>query len=109
MTFDDGMIGIYRVENTAAAGDMPKESLVLKDKYYFGYDTLGYNRYYTALQAHQQIEAVIRIPDWGDILPTDVCIMEDGKRYKIQMNQRMKDEDELKYTKLSLERLGEHG
>lgn len=108
MTFDDGMIGIYMIKNSAAAGEMPKEEPMLKDEYYFGYDALGYNRYYTALQAQQKIESVIRVPDWGYIKSTDICIMEDGKKYKIKMIQQMRDEDGLKYTKLSLERIGEH-
>lgn len=103
MTFDDGILKVYRTENTANPGDMPKEKLVLKSEHFFGYDVLGYNRYYTALQMHQNISAVVNIPEWHDITPLDVAEMEDGQRYKIRLVQPMKDENGLDITKLTLE------
>ena len=64
MTFDDGILTIYKIENTAQPGQMPVEGLTEKDRYYYGFDTLGINRFYTALQAQQQIEAVVNVPGW---------------------------------------------
>lgn len=107
MTFDDGIVKIYTVTNTAAAGDKPKKGLSLRESFYFGYDTLGINRYYTALQAHQQIEAVINVPGWNAIPVESVAILEDDTQYTVQMVQPMIDEDGLRITRLSLERLGE--
>ena len=47
-TFDDGILIIYNVENIAEPGSMPVTGLVEKAKYYFGYETVGINRFYTA-------------------------------------------------------------
>lgn len=106
MTFDDGVLKIYRTENVAEAGRMPKEEFVLQSEHYFCFDVLGYNRYYTALQANQNISALVNIPDWHDISVLDVVELDDGKRYTIRMVQPMKDENNLNITKLTLERMG---
>ena len=105
MTFDDGILKVYMVENIANPGDMPKEELVLKSEHFFGFDILGYSRYYTALQAHQNISAVVNIPEWHDITSLDIAKLEDGVQYKIRLEQRMKDENGLNVTKLTLERV----
>lgn len=105
MTFDDGILTVWNVENTAQPGEKPVYGLTEKAQYYFGYDTLGINRYYTALQADQQISAVVIVPGWGDIKVTDVVSMEDGTQYVIQMVQAAKDENGLRIMRLSLERV----
>ena len=107
MTFDDGILKIYNTQNIADHGDMPKDGLVLKSEHYFGYDVLGYNRYYTALQAHQNINALVNIPDWHgqEITTLDIAEMEDGIKYMIRLVQPMKDENGLNITKLTLERV----
>lgn len=108
MTFDDGIVGIYLITDTASAGSKPKKALSLVESFFFGYDTLGINRYYTALQANQQIEAVINVPDWHELNPAmHVAVMENGNQYKIQMVQPTTDEDGLRITRLSLERIRE--
>lgn len=105
MTFDDGILKIYRTENVAEAGAMPVEKTMLKSEHYFGFDVLGYSRYYTALQAQQNISLVVNIPDWHDISVLDLAEMEDGCRYIVRMHQPMKDENGLNITKLTLERV----
>lgn len=107
MTFDDGILTIYSVENVGKPGMMPVTGLVEKEKYYYGFDTLGFNRYYTALQAQQRIESVVNIPGWGNISATDICALDDGTQFRIVMRQPTHDEDGLKITKLSLERMDE--
>lgn len=107
MTFDDGILTIYSVENIGDPGMMPVTGLVEKEKYYYGFDTLGINRYYTALQAQQQIESVVNIPGWGEISATDICALDDGSQFRIVMRQPTTDEDGLRITKLSLERMDE--
>lgn len=107
MTFDDGILSIYKTVNTAEVGMKPKLELELKDRHYFGFDNIGITRYYTALQANQQISSVVNIPDWGDISVLDICVLEDGQQYKIAMRQPTMDEDGLRITKLSLERVDE--
>lgn len=107
MTFDDGILTIYTVTNTAQPGQMPVEGLEEKEKYYYGFDTLGINRYYTALQAQQQIEAVVNVPGWGDIAATDICALDNGDQFRIVMRQATSDDNGLRITKLSLERINE--
>lgn len=107
MTFDDGIVKIYGTKDVSSPGAMPKVELALKSEHFFGFDVLGYNRYYTALQAHQEISAVVNIPDWhdGEITSLDIAELEDSQRYKIRMVQPMKDENGLNITKLSLEKV----
>ena len=107
MTFDDGILKIYRAVNRAEPGEKPKKNLILKDSYYFKYGELGFTRVYKAMQAKQQVDMVVNIPDWGDVKALDVCVMEDGQQYRIGLVQPTHDENGLRITKLSLERLGE--
>lgn len=105
MTFDDGILKVYRTENTAEQGAMPHETQTLLSEHYFGYDVLGFSRYYTALQANQSISAVVNIPGWHDVSVLDIAELEDSRRYRIRLCQPMKDENGLDITKLTLERV----
>ncbi len=107
MTFDDGILTIFSAENVSVPGGMPIVQLIPKERYYYSFDNLGINRYYTALQAQQTIEAVVNIPGWGNISATDICTLDDGTQYRIVMRQSTTDEDGLRITKLSLERINE--
>ena len=106
-TFDDGILTIYSVENIAEPGDMPVTGLVEKASFYFGYETVGINRFYTALQVNRQIESVVHIPGWNDIGATDICVLENGKQYAMPQIQPTLDDDNLRITRLSLERVGQ--
>lgn len=108
MTFDDGIIKIYFVTNSAPAGAKPVRALVFQEAFHFGYDTLGINRYYIAKQAHEKIEAVINIPGWQRIPVESVAIDEEDAQFIVRMVQPQTDEDGLRITKLSLERLTEN-
>lgn len=116
MTFDDGIVGVYELTKIAVPGKMPQEGLSLKERFHFGYNTLGLNRYYTALQANQQIEAVICIPGWNTITANkhiaiiadvDGVISSESEQYRIVMAQPTLDEYGLRITRLSLERIGD--
>lgn len=106
-TFDDGILTIYTTENIAEPGMKPVIGLVKKDRYHYGFDTLGIQRYYTALQAKQLIESVVNVPGWGNIKATDICALDDGEQFRISMRQPTWDDDGLRITKLSLERIEE--
>lgn len=107
MTFDDGILRVFEKRNISSDGNMPKYKLMFQQTLYFGFDVLGFNRYYTALQANKRIDMVINIPGWENFDVNSIVILEDNLQYTLQMVQRMYDEENLKYTKLSLERLGE--
>lgn len=106
-TFDDGILTIYSTVNTAEPGMKPIIQLEEKEQYYYGFETLGVNRYYTALQAQQQIESVVCVPGWGDISATDICAIENGDQFNIRMRQPTLDDEGLRITKLSLERVNQ--
>lgn len=107
LTFDDGILTVYGVTNAADPGDMPIEKLVEKVRSYYGYDQLGITRYYTALEANQQIEAVVNIPGWQAVQVTDIVILDEmpAVRYRVAMSQPQTDEYGLRIMKLSLERM----
>lgn len=117
MTFDDGIVGVYELTEEKVPGKKPVDTLTLVERFYFGYDELGITRYYTALQAKQQIEAVISIQGWNEIKANrhiaviadpDGNIDSDCRQYRIVMVQPTTDPDGLRITRLSLERLGEN-
>lgn len=106
MTFDDGIVRICEVTNIVGNGEKPRKGLRVKESFFFGYDVLGLNRYYIAKQANQQIEAVINIPGWNALnAGQSVAVLEDGSQYLIQLIQPQLDDDGLRITKLSLERI----
>lgn len=107
MTFDDGILSIYKTLDVSDPGMKPEIQLELKDQYYFGYGNIGITRFFQAMQANQQISAIVNIPDEGDISTLDICVLEDGKQYKIVLIQPETDENGLRIKKLSLERIGE--
>lgn len=116
MTFDDGIVGVYELTKVRVPGKMPVDGLQEKERFYFGYETLGINRYYTALQANQQIESVLNVPGWNPIkantniaiiADADGSITEDCDQFRIVMVQPTTDEDGLRITRLSLERIGD--
>lgn len=107
MTFDDGILKIYNVTNAAAPGDLPCKSLTEKGRYYYCYETLGVTRFYQAMQANQQITAVVAVPGWINARVTDICELDDGALYKVDMVQTARDDNNLKITRLSLERVSQ--
>lgn len=108
MTFDNGILKIYRTVNKAEPGNKPCNVLELKGRHYFGFAELGFTRVYTAMQAKQQVDAVVNVPGWNDIRALDICAMEDGQQYRIGLVQPTHDEDGLQIMKLTLQRLEEN-
>lgn len=111
MTYDDGILDIYRNTNSAENGRMPVMTETLLSSHYFGFETVGVQRYFTAQMAHQQIDYVVHIPGWWDIIVTDTVKIRDGVSfheapdYRVTMVQQTQDNDGLKITRLSLERV----
>lgn len=107
MTFDDGILKIYSVENIAEPGMKPRHGLKFKSEHYFGFETIGIRRHYAAKQANEQITNLVRIWEDRKVSAEDICILEDGKQYRCAFVQHMEDEDGLKITKITLERINE--
>lgn len=109
MTFDDGILSIWTSANTANAGDMPTQTLTKKGDYYFAYQTVGFNRYYTAMGFGQQIDTMVAI-DLDRSIHSDDIVVIDGDYstpYRISQAQHTKDDDGLWYTRLSLTRIND--
>ena len=107
MTFDDGILKIYRTVNTSSKGDKPVIKLTLKAEHYYGFDSVSYTRYYTAMQAHQQIDSIVRIWQDRSIGTDDICVLEDGEQHRIGFVQHVKDDDGICITRLTLSHLNE--
>ena len=88
-SFNDGLIGVYSVEDVAAPGYKPVEKLFLKAKLRYSEERLGIQRYYSGQQNQVQIERVVRVPKSGTISSQDVAITEDGHQYRIDMVQKV--------------------
>lgn len=108
MTFDDGKLRLYQTVNIAPPGKKPVDGLKIKNEYYYGYDNVGINRYFTALSHNRLIESVINIPEWPPVDVSDIVILENQLQYHIVMIQPTYDDDGLKITRLSLERISEN-
>lgn len=105
--FDDGILNIYETIDVAEAGKKPDIRLQEKGKHYFQFEVVGYGRYYTALQVNHKIDANVKI--WQDttISTLDLCVLEDGLQYRIIQIQHFTDDDGLRKSRLSLERLND--
>lgn len=107
MTFDDGIIKIYEVKNSAENGKKPKYELFAKCKHYFGFETVGITRYRTAQQTKNKIENLVHVPEDRNIYADDICILEDGMHYKCGLIQHTVVNG-MRITKIELERLVEN-
>ena len=106
MTFDDGIVKIYDVKNSAAPGDLPVKALVNPIPAYFKNMEIGVTRMYEAVKVNQSVDRVIAIyPDYISV--NRIAEFEDGKRYIIRYIQPTEDEFGIKILKLTLERGGE--
>lgn len=90
-TFNDGVVKIYEVTNTAPPGGMPIEGLTLKQSLRYHERTVGLQRFYTGKQASVDIKYVLRCPRVRDISTQDVAIPVDGKQYAIELIQYPED------------------
>lgn len=102
MTFDDGILTVYRPQNTAGPGDKPVPGLTFRGRYYYGISSLGVTRYYAAMQAGQDVSAVVAVPGWNDIVTNDVIVLDDGRKYRAEMVQPETDEFGLRITRVTL-------
>lgn len=110
MILNDGLVGIYTLTNTAAAGDMPTMSLAKQSEAYFQNRVIGYGRLYAAKGVNESIDLLIRL--WYDpsIRVGQCAVISDSDfngQYHIDMVQHTTNEDGLKVTDLTLTRLEE--
>lgn len=86
-SFNDGLVKIYSVTNSAADGDMPAETLALKDTLRYEERVVGLQRYYTGRQNAVDIKYVLRCPLVRSVSAQDIAIPNDGRQYRIDFVQ----------------------
>lgn len=91
-TFNDGIVNIYTVDDGDAAGSggMPKPQLTRKETLRYHQRTVGFSRAYAAMQAGQQVDAVLRCPRRKSVSAQDIAIVGD-KQYLVEMVQYPED------------------
>lgn len=107
MTFDDGLVFFYDKVNTADPGNKPVYALCESARACFHRDELGVTRYYYALQAGRQVEAVISV--YRDVPVRVGQIAEIGlTQYRVDMVQPTVDDDGIEITMVTLVHTEEH-
>lgn len=105
MLLDSGILTLYKLTNTAENGRKPLMQLSEFDRAYYGERTVGYNRLYAAKGVNQQIDNLVRIWRNEAVHAGDYVILEDNNQYRIDAVQHLFDDDGLKVTDLTLNRL----
>lgn len=113
MILDAGIAVIVRREDGEKRGDRPSAHTVEVYRSPYAERTVGMSRFYTAKQANDRIDMLVRIirPDdpRTEIHADDMCVLShDGMTYRITQAQHIRDEDAgQECIDLSLERIGE--
>ena len=90
-TFNDGIVTVFSVEDTAKPGYQPKETPKAKGVLRYEEQRLGIQRYYAGKQNQIDIQRVIRVPKVPGITSQDIAVTEDGQKYRIDLIQAVKD------------------
>jgi len=89
--FNDGIVKIYSVTNTAEPGEMPIDGLALAYTLRYEERTVGINRYFAAQQSNIRVDRLLRCPLRQDVTTEYVAIPNDGKQYDIKLIQYPRD------------------
>lgn len=107
MTFDDGIVFFYDKVNTAEPGNKPVYALRETARACFHRDELGVTRYYYALQAGRQVEAVISVYRDAPVRVGQIAAI-DCTQYRVDMVQPTTDDDGIEITRVTLVHTEEH-
>ena len=119
---DDGVVYICNLMNTAANGNMPKDELVMVQKYWFENRYVGFSRSYAAQGVNQKVDRLIRIPQDQSIEAGQFAMLGNGDQFRIDLVSHGQDVFErtkmyksayyrqpkivgLKYTELTLSKV----
>ncbi len=109
-SYNDGIVKLYLVTNTAAAGDMPADGLTLKQTLRYKERTVGLGRFYQALQNNIKVSLVIRTPEVRGLSEKDsdivVAVLAGSVQYRVIQIQYIEDAQPPSMD-LTLERIGE--
>lgn len=108
MTYDDGVLRLYRLVNDAEPGMMPKMREDLIEETCYGERTVGSSRYYNAQQANMQVDILVRVTrtynaQTGDRVRLEPYSHEPSELpYLVIQVQQVADEEGLPATDISL-------
>ena len=89
--YNDGLVTVYSVTDSAAPGYEPKPRLAKKLALRYEERSLGIRRYYEAMQNQISVERVVRCPRVAGVTNQDVAQTEDGTYYRIDLVQAVTD------------------
>lgn len=89
--YNDGVVRIYSVEDTAAPGYAPVETPTHKITLRYEERRLGISRYFYGQQNQLQIDRVLRVQRAGKITSQDIAVTEDGQNYRVDLVQSVPD------------------
>lgn len=89
--YNDGVVRIYSVEDTAAPGYAPVETPTHKIKLPYEERRLGITRYFSGAQNQMQIDRVLRVQRAGKVNTQDIAVTEDGQNYRVDLVQSVPD------------------
>ena len=89
--YNDGVVRIYSVEDTAAPGYAPVETPTLKITLRYEERRLGITRYFSGQQNQMQIDRVLRVQRAGKVNTQDIAVTEDGQNYRVDLVQSVPD------------------
>lgn len=85
--YNDGVLTVYAVSDSARPGYQPVEKLLPKAVLRYEEQRLGLQRTYLAKQAQVDVERVVRTPRLPGVSSQDVAVTEDGRQYLIDLVQ----------------------
>lgn len=105
---DGGQVTFCNLTNAASEGLMPSMRLVPVKTAYFEERAVGYGRFYTAKGVNEQIDLLIRV--WRDAsvrigMYAVIEMSENDGQYRITNVQQLLDDDGLKVTDITLQRM----
>ena len=84
---------------------MPQEKLIPRSVHYYGERTVGYGRQYAAKGVQEQVDMLVRI--WQDrgVRIGMYILLETEEQFRIDNVQHLLDEDGLRVTDITLQRV----
>lgn len=107
--YDDGIIFLATLTDSATSGDMPKEQLTKVGRFWYEERMIGLRRQYAAKGAREQIDMIVRIHGYQtEARIGRYAILGNGDQFRItNVSRGEEDATRLRFTELTLERLDE--
>lgn len=105
---DCGVLYICELLNLANNGEMPVQTLIKKQRYWFESRVIGLSRQYQAKGVNEQVDMVVRIPYDNRVRIGEYAMLGDGSQFRIDNVTPIFEEETLNVTELTLSRVDKH-